>query len=120
MRFQFALQATKLFLLGSELLLIGTNQRQQGVAIEAVQIGQRSATHARSMASCMCECIHKTRMNTGESAWSSDREFRSPRPLDSAPVNAFEQHRQLCARERNRAGLHLRPHKTPLLQALRQ
>ena len=71
MRFQFGIEAAKLFLASSELLLISTNQRQQCVAVEAVQIRQRSATHARSMASGVCECIHKSRMNTAESALSS-------------------------------------------------
>jgi hypothetical protein len=68
MRLQFILKPLKLLLASIELLLMSTNQSQQCIAVEAVQIRQRSATHARSMASRMFECIHKRCMDTGESA----------------------------------------------------
>jgi hypothetical protein len=60
----------------------------------------------------------KTRMNTGESAWSSDRNFWRPGSLHSSPIDAFEKHRKLCATEPHRATLGLRPDESAALKPL--
>src|SRR5271165_3458378 len=48
------------------------------------------------------------------------RQLRLPRPLRPPPVDAFQQHRQLRPRQRNRAARGLRPNKAPTLQSLRE
>ena len=72
-----------------ELLLLGNEKSQQGIAIKAVQIRERSAIHGQSMPSIEQEIICKSRMNKGESASSSDCNFRLPSSLNSPPVDAF-------------------------------
>ena len=70
------------------------------------------------MASIEPRCIHKISINKGESAPSLDGAVEVPGPLDVPPVDAFEEHRQLCRRERNGAALCLRPHEAALLETL--
>src|SRR5438309_334551 len=70
------------------------------------------------MASMIIQRIHKTYMNKGKSAASSNREFGRPCALDSAPVDAFQKHRKLCATETDCTALGLRPYKTTALQPL--
>lgn len=57
-------------------------------------------------------------MNTGEYALRSDSALECPCSLDVSPVDAFQEHRQLCRREGNGAALRLRPHEAALLEAL--
>jgi hypothetical protein len=60
----------------------------------------------------------KTRMNTGESAWSSDSNFWRPGSLHSAPINTFKKHRKLRPAEPHRATLGLRPDESAALKPL--
>ena len=41
-------------------------------------------------------------------------------PFRPPPIDPFQQHRQLCACERHRSALRLRPHKAPAFQPLRE
>jgi len=52
---------------GSKFLLMRNEQSQQRLSIKRVKIRQLSGIHAHSMPSSTSECIHKSRMNTGES-----------------------------------------------------
>jgi hypothetical protein len=70
------------------------------------------------MPSITREIIHKTRINTGESALSSDCDLRLPRSLDPPPVDAFEQHRKLRATQLHGATLGLRPDESAAFQPL--
>src|SRR5664279_1798923 len=97
---------------------MGMHQRQQCVAIKRVQILERSAIHERSMPSAEYGCIHKTRINTGESRWSSHGDFRRPRPLHSSPIDPFQKHRELCATEPHASTVRLRPDESTTLKAL--
>jgi hypothetical protein len=60
----------------------------------------------------------KTRMNTGESAWSSDRDFGCPCSLHSSPIDAFKKHRKLRPAEPHRATLGSRPDESAALKPL--
>jgi hypothetical protein len=72
------------------------------------------------MASIESACIHKTPMDTGESALLLDSTLECPCSLDVPPVDAFEKHRQLRRRQGNGAALSLRPHEATLLKTLRE
>src|SRR5215472_19152612 len=48
------------------------------------------------------------------------RQLRFPSALRAPPIDAFQKHRQLRSRQRNRAASCLRPHKAPALQPLRE
>lgn len=70
------------------------------------------------MASIPVEYVNKSRMNKEESALSSDRDFRRPGALDSAPIDAFEEHRKLRATEVHGAAFGLRPDEAAALKPL--
>src|SRR6266567_1146115 len=57
-------------------------------------------------------------MNKGESASSSDCDFRLPCSLHSPPIDAFQKHRKLRTTQVNRSALGLRPDETAALQSL--
>src|SRR6202035_5933119 len=81
-------------------------------------IGKRSAIHGQSMPSTKREIICKSRMNKGESASSSDCDFRLPCSLHSPPIDTFQKHRKLCATQVNRSALGLRPDEAATFQSL--
>lgn len=70
------------------------------------------------MPSIKQEIIYKNLMDKGESASSSDCNFRCPCSFDSSPVDAFQQHRKLGATELNCSALGLRPDESSAFQSL--
>src|SRR5579863_5419800 len=122
MRIELSLESTDLLIMRREhlllLLLLSTNERQQRLAIQHVQIRQCRAFHGRSMPSNETINIWKTRINKGESASSSHRDLGRPGTLNSPPVDPFQKHRQLCAAETNCSCLHLRPDESSSLKTL--
>ena len=103
---------------GIELLLLRNEKGQQSITIKAVQIGDRSAIHGRSMPWIKQEIIHKRCMNTGESASSSDGNFRLPCSLNSPPIDAFQKHGKLRTAEQNCSALSPGPDESSALQPL--
>jgi len=56
----------------------------------------------------------------GNHAYNSHRDLRRPGPLRPAPVDAFQEHRQLRATQANGPFSSLRPDESPSLQTLRK
>jgi hypothetical protein len=118
MRLQFSFEVLKLFFASSEFLLMSTDQRHQCIAIKLIYIWNSGAIHARKYGIAYGRMHQKRCVITRASPASSDRDFRCPGSLDSSPVDAFQKHRKLRTRKRDRAALGLRPYKSPLLQTL--
>jgi hypothetical protein len=103
---------------GIDLLLLRNEKGQQSITIKAVQIGDRSAIHGRSMPSINLKIIHKMRINREESTPSSDCDFGSPCSFDSSPVDPFQKHGKLRTAEQNCSALSLGPDESSALQPL--
>jgi len=52
--------------------------------------------------------------------YNSHRDLRRPGPLRTAPIDAFQQHRQLCASQTNGSFGSLRPDESSSFQTLRE
>src|SRR5215472_7209299 len=119
--------AAQLLLLSSEdraellpLFLLRADQRQQRVAIQRAEIGNRGVIHAESMPSQPPSCMLKTRINTGESASSSHCDLGLPSSLHATPIDAFQKHRKLGSTDVYHSALRLRPDEPTSLQTLRK
>lgn len=93
-------------------------QRLQCFDVDRIEIKKGACRHGISMAqSHTCE-MNNHRMNTSVYALASDCLEGRRCSLHAPPVDAFEQHRQLCPTERHGPLLHLWPNKSAAFQTL--
>src|ERR1035441_2836954 len=114
------LQMLDLALVGEQLLMLRKDQRLQSSLIQQIQVGKDGlgSSHIRSMPStllCEYSAAHKKLCKSHRG--NLDRQLRLRRAHWTALIDAFQQHRQLRSRQRNRAVCCLWPDESSALQA---